>query len=179
MKVETGQARPMTMWISFGLLVALAATGCSSSYEPAKSPLIATAWRNGYPSYYRDGKEYPSGLLLDGVEDAVQGNPRAQEEARAAHHLMIGGLVFGVAGLGALGAGVAVAASNPSESPANEVALGLLIGSIAANLTAAVLFANAYPHAYDAVNIYNDSIKTTSRSSAPSGTVSTPSPLAW
>jgi hypothetical protein len=167
------------MRISVGLLVALAASGCSSSYQPATSPLIATAWSNGYPSYYRDGKEYPSGMLLGGVEDAVQGNPRAQKEARAAHQLMIGGMVFGVAGLGALGASVALAASNPDrDSTANQVALGLAIGTIAAEITAIVLFANAYPHAYDAVNIYNDGIKTTSRASAPSGTVSMPSPSA-
>jgi hypothetical protein len=66
------------------LSIALAATACSSSYVPAPSPRVATVWRGGYPSYYRDGVEYSSGMLLDGVEDAVQGNPRAEDEARCA-----------------------------------------------------------------------------------------------
>jgi hypothetical protein len=148
----------MTKSIFSGLLVALSTTACSSSYVPANSPRIATVWDGGYASYYRDGEAYPSGLLMGGVEDVVHGNPRAEEEARTAHHLMIGGLVCTIAGAGALGSGIALAASNPTGSTGSDVGLGLTIGSIAANVAAAILFASAYPHAYDAVNIYNDGV---------------------
>src|SRR5690348_17153034 len=141
----------------FALSIALMATACSSSYVPAQSPHIATVWRGGYPSYYRDGVEYPSGMLLDGVEDAVHGDPRAEEEARTAHHLMIGGLVCELGGLGALGAGIGVAASNHTDS-ADQAAIGLFIGSIVASLAGAILTASAFPHDYDAVNIYNDGV---------------------
>jgi hypothetical protein len=143
------------------LSIALATTACSSSYVPARSPRIATVWRGGYPSYYRDGVEYPSGFLLDGVEDAVHGNPRAEEEARTAHGLMIGGLVCELGGAAALGGGIAVAATNHPGDSGNDVAIGLLIGSVVASLAGAILTANAFPHAYDAVNIYNDGVNAT------------------
>jgi zinc transporter ZupT len=166
----------MKTWTFSGLLIGFAASACSSSYVPANSPRIATVWRGGYPSYYRDGNEYPSGMLLGGAETAVKGNPRAEKEARAAHQLMIGGLVCEVAGLGAVAPGVALTASNHSDtSTANEVGLGLIIGGIAASITAVVLFANAYPHAFDAVSIYNDGVDgawrpppVSTRSAAPS-----------
>jgi hypothetical protein len=167
----------MTPWTFSGLLLALTTTACSSSYVPARSPRVATVWSAGYPSYFRDGVEYPSGMLLDGVEDAVQGNPRAEEEARTAHHLMIGGFVCELAGLGALGSGIALTASNPPGSTANQAGIGLLIGSIAASVTAIVLFMNAPPHAYDAVNIYNDGIDARLRPAPPFATVPMPVPM--
>jgi hypothetical protein len=161
----------MKTWTFFGLLVALAPLACSSSYVPANSPRVATVWRSGYASYYRDGKEYPSGILLGGVEDAVQGNPRAEQEARTAHHLMIGGMVCEFVAVGALGSGLALVATHPHDSTASDTGLGLMFGSIAASITALILAVNAYPHAYDAVNIYNDGVDAMWRPTPPFGTV--------
>jgi hypothetical protein len=166
----------MTKWTLSVLLVALGAMGCSSSYVPATSPRITTVWSGGYPAYYRDGNEYPSGLLMQGVEDAVHGNRRAEAEARAAHHLMIGGMVCEVVGLGALGSGAVLTASNHSGSTGNDAGLGLLIGSIVASITGAILSASAYPHAYDAINIYNDGVDARWRPLPPPGPVPVPPP---
>lgn len=161
-----------------GFVLAFTTVACSSSYVPARSPRIATVWRGGYPSYYRDGVEYSSGMLLDGVEDAVHGNPRAEDEAATAHHLMIGGMVCELAATGALGAGFAVLATNHPSDSRDEAALGLFIGSVIASLTGAILTANAFPHAYDAVNIYNDGVDASERSRPPAGNPSAaPPPL--
>jgi hypothetical protein len=138
-----------------GLLM-LFATGCSSSYRPADSPRISTALSGGSPTFFRDGKEYPAGLFLGGVEDAVQGNRRAEDEARTAHHLMVGGFVLGLVGDGTAIAGVALDASHPTHN--TELGLGLVLGGLAGAIAGFILMANASPHMYDAINIYNDSI---------------------
>jgi hypothetical protein len=150
-----------------GVLVALMATACSSSYVPAKSPRIATVWRGGYPSYYRDGVEYPSGVLLDGVEDAVKGNPRAEEEASTAHGLMIGGFVCELAAIGTAAGAIGVAVSNDHGDSNDAAAIGLLVGSLVTSITGAILSANAFPHAYDAVNIYNDGLRSDANPAQP------------
>jgi hypothetical protein len=136
-----------------GLLM-LSVTGCSTSYRPADSPRISTALSGGSPTFFRDGKEYPGGLFFGGVEDAVHGNPRAEDEARTAHRLMVGGFVVGLVGDGTAVAG-AVLASTPQRQ---DVGLGLALGGLTVAIVGLVLMANAPPHMYDAINIYNDSI---------------------
>jgi hypothetical protein len=143
---------------SWGCVALLAATACSSSYLPARSPRVATVWSGGNVSYYRDGVEYPSGFFLGGVEDAVTGNPHAEDEARTAHHLMIGGLSCELVGAGTIGAGVGLVAGNHPSDAARNTGAGLLVGGLVLDLVGVILVANAIPHSYDAVNIYNDGI---------------------
>lgn len=142
----------------WGCVALTAATACSSSYVPAQSPRVGTVWRDGSMAYYRDGVEYPSGLFLEGVEDAVKGNPRAEAEARTAKHLMIGGWSCELGALGALGTGVGLLSTSHPGDTASNTGLGLLAGSLLFDIAAYVLFVNAPPHAFDAVNIYNDGV---------------------
>jgi hypothetical protein len=141
-----------------GLLVlVLLTSGCSSSYRPADSPRISTALSGGSPTFFRDGKEYSAGLFLGGVEDAVQGNRRAEEEARTAHHLMVGGLVLTLIGEGTAISGLALEASHPTQATQNA-GLALALGGLAGAIAGFILVMNAPPHMYDAINIYNDGI---------------------
>jgi hypothetical protein len=114
--------------------------------------------RGGSAVYYRDGVEYPSGFFLGGAGDAVKGNPRAEDEARTAHHLMIGGISCELASFGALGAGLGIASQNQPSDTAKDAAVGLLLGAVVVNVVGAILINNAVPHVVDAINIYNDGL---------------------
>ena len=115
------------------------------------------AMSGGFPTFFRDGKEYPGGLFLGGVVDAVHGNPRAEDEARTAHHLMVGGFVVEGAGLGTFIAGAVLTGHNASPQTQNA-GLGLMLGGLVVEVVGLILVVNAPPHMYDAVNIYNDGI---------------------
>ncbi len=137
----------------------LTATACSSSYVPARSPRIAIALDDGGLAFYKNGTEYEAGVFLGGVKEVVKGNPRAEDEARTAQQLVIGGYSCQFAALGASGAGFGVLSSSHRFGDTDtNVGLGLLAGSAILNLVGAVLEMNAVPHVYDAVNIYNDGV---------------------
>jgi hypothetical protein len=144
---------------SLGLLAALLAAGCSSSYRPAVGPRIATGLKGGTVTFYKEGKEYPIGVFGAGVVDVVRGNRRAEEEARTARGLIIGGTVCTLSGLATVGAGIAVTAtaSDQHDTQAN-VGLGLILGGLVVETVGLVLDLNASPHVYDAVAIYNDGL---------------------
>ncbi len=74
--------------------------GCSSSYEPVRSPRIVTVVESGMPTFVKDGQSYGSPMFGSGLVDAVQGNPRATQQARLGRNLAIGGFVLDLAGLG-------------------------------------------------------------------------------
>jgi len=132
--------------------------GCSSSYQPANSPRISIAASAGSTTFYKEGKEYPAGFFLGGVEDAVRGNPRAEREARTAGHLMVAGWVCNFVAIGALASGTALLATSHGSDKQEEIGLGLILGSLVPDIAAFILFVNAPPHMYDAINIYNDGV---------------------
>lgn len=139
------------------LLIALPVMGgCSSSYQPAQSPRIATVMETGTPTLVRDGKSYGGFGFGGGVVDAVQGNPRAEAEARKGRNLVIGGFVLDLAGLGAETAGLVVLSNH--DRTAQSTSLGLVLGGLVGVLAGTVLILNGEPHLYDAVNIYNDGV---------------------
>ena len=51
-----------------------------------------------------------------------------------------------------------MAASNQHTDSDDAAVIGLLITGVVTSLAGAILSANAFPHAYDAVNIYNDGL---------------------
>jgi hypothetical protein len=135
--------------------------GCASSYEPAKSPRIATVIEGGQPTFVKDGVHFGSPVWGTGLLDAVHGNPQAEHHARVGRNLIAGGFVLGFVGLGAeIGAlAVLVHEDNQQNSaPPSGLALGLLVGGVAAALTGSALIMAGQPHVYDAVNIHNDSV---------------------
>lgn len=145
-----------------GCVTAMLLLGCSSSYRPPNSPRIAYTISGGAPALYKNGKEYPLGLFYGGVGDAVEGNPRAEAEARTANHLMIGGWAAYVGGLASSVAGISMGAIDPHRHDTrSEVGSYLLVGGLVTFVASVVLIFNAAPHAYDAVNIYNDGVAAT------------------
>jgi hypothetical protein len=133
--------------------------GCSSSYEPARSPRVAVVAEAAGPVVVKDGQHYGT-LLFGGVVDATQSNPRAEREARIGRNLAIGGFVFDLVGLGSLGAGLAVQTqhdSSPNGQPSTAAA-ALAVGGLVSVAFGTALLLCSPPHAYDAINIYNDGL---------------------
>ena len=142
----------MAAWV---LLLGLVLTGCSSSFEPARSPRIVTVVKGGVPHFVKDGTDYGSPMFGTGLVDAVQGNPRAASEARSARNLTIAGFVFDLAGIAGETAGLVVLEQQRRPSGA---AAALTVGGLTSLLIGTVLLLNAPAHTYDAVNIYNDGL---------------------
>jgi hypothetical protein len=96
--------------------------------------------------------------------DTVQGNPQAQHHARVGRNLIAGGFALGLAGLVSEVSALAVLVHDNNQQPpqndaqASGLAVGLLVGGLAAVLTGSVLIMSGQPHVYDAVNIYNDGL---------------------
>jgi hypothetical protein len=168
--------QPIKQQAGLALIGAVAIAGCSSNYQPAKSPRISVTLDGGVATYYKDGKEYPAGFFGGGLIDAVRGNPRAEAEASKGRDLIVAGFVVSMVGVGGLGSGIALMATD-QEGPGgtqSRVGVGLFLGGFAAQIASIVLDLNAAPHFHDAVNIYNDDLE---RPVAPQGSapVSLPS----
>jgi hypothetical protein len=151
-----------------GLLGLVLMQGCSSSYEPARSPRIETVIEGGQPTFVKDGVHFGSPVWGTGLVDAVQGQPQAEHHARVGRNLIVGGFVLDLFGLGSEIGAVAVAAHEDKEHgdelPSGLV-VGLVVGGVAAALAGSVMMIAGQPHVYDAINIYNDSVEV--RPSAP------------
>jgi hypothetical protein len=115
--------------------------------------------------YVRDGAKY-NAVFASGLEQAVQGNPRAEEEASSAHGLMIGGFVLTIGGAATAGAGAALWASglrtdsagNVHTSSQSNVGLGLALGGVLVECIGVALTGNGRARELDAINIYNDGV---------------------
>jgi hypothetical protein len=95
----------------------------------------------------------------------VEGNPRAQEEARAAHAFSVAGFVVELAGAAAMGTGIGLSMAHDPEL--REAGTWVALGGMAALITGAIIRANAAKHESDAIAIYNDGVED-SRASVPS-----------
>ena len=150
-----------------GLVVVLAmcvAAGCSSSYEPARSPRIETVIAGGQPTFVKDGVHFGSPVWGTGLVDTVASNPQAQHHARVGRDLIAGGFALSLAGLVSEVGGLAVLIHDQNQQPtqndaqASGLAVGLIVGGLAAAFAGSVLIMSGQPHVYDAVNIYNDGL---------------------
>ena len=140
--------------LALGLLCLL--IGCSSSYQPARSPRIVTVVESGMPTFVKDGRSHGGPALGVGLVDAVRENPRAERQARLGRNLAIGGFVLDIAGLGTEVAGLAEVDAHRGGD--RSLGLGLLFGGLGGVIAGTILLLNAQPHMYDAVNIYNDGL---------------------
>jgi hypothetical protein len=144
-----------------GLLALSFVAGCSSSYEPARSPRIQTVVEGGQPTFVKNGERFGSLAFGTGLVDAVEGNPQAEHHARVGRNLIVGGFVLDLVGLGAEIGGLAVLAHDRNQNgdaPASGVAVGLLVGGLVAVAAGTVMIIAGQPHVYDAINIYNDGV---------------------
>jgi hypothetical protein len=120
--------------------------------------------QGGTPAYLREGRVYEGGGFGGDIDEAVRGNPEAEAHARAYRAGMIGGFAATMAGVAStIGGGMLYFANSGDDATQRDTtaqAAGgvLFLGGIAAYITSTVLFANAQPHLWDAINIYNDGV---------------------
>ncbi|HEY4107202.1 MAG TPA: hypothetical protein VGM44_25055 [Polyangiaceae bacterium] len=147
-------------FIGYWLLLIALTAGCSSSYEPAKSPHVTTIWEDGHLAYVRDGQHYTSSFFMGNAAiDAVHGDPRAEAEARKGRNLEVGGFVFLLGALGTAGGALGVLVSDPSQVSGHETTLNVLLASaVVCDVAGLVFELSAIPHLYDSANIYNDDL---------------------
>ena len=146
-----------------GLVVLLALVftqGCSSSYQPARSPRIATVIEGGYPTFVKDGEHIGSPVFGTGLVDATSSNPRAQHHARVGRNLIAGGFASYLVGLGTGIGGLVLLAQDDAHSSTSKSNAGtaLAITGLVGLVAGSVMMLSGQPHIYDAVNIYNDGL---------------------
>jgi hypothetical protein len=143
-------------------LVAIAATasGCTSSYLPRPGPRLSLAMEDGSYAYVRDGQKFEGGLFGGQIEEAVHGNPEAEEYAREYKTGMITGFTTSVLGAVGAGAGLGLSIGDAAQpnGPSPWTGLGIACVGAAVELIGAIIELNALPHVFDAVNAYNDGL---------------------
>jgi len=110
----------------------------------------------------RDDRKYPLGLFGSGLVDAVEGNPRAEKEARAFRNSNVSGFVMVlVGGVGAMvGASMMLSSiiNRPNSGAIASIGAGVSLGGLGCMVAGAVISAVGSPRIWDAINIYNDSL---------------------
>jgi hypothetical protein len=152
--------------------------GCSSSYEPARSPRIVTVVEGGQPTFVKNGERIGGPAFGSGLADAVASNPEAERQATIGRNLVLGGFVLDLVGLGSVIGGTVVLAKDSTHDQPSTAGTALLLGGVAAALAGSVLILCGQPHIYDAVNIYNDGLEPRAARTppAPLAPASTPPP---
>ncbi len=130
--------------------------GCADIiYQPAASPRIQLRG---------DGATMKDGEVVTSLEDAVRGNPIAEDETRCAASDARTGNILNIAGsVGGLGTGIGTtilfAGAKGGSSPA---AAGLLIGggvaSLGLSIAGSLFSGKATKHRLNAINLYNDGL---------------------
>lgn len=79
--------------------------GCTSAYAPRPGPRVAIILQNGAPAYVRDGITFEGGVFGGDIEEAVSGNPEAEEAARSYKNTLVAGFCTVLGGSLAFGTG--------------------------------------------------------------------------
>jgi hypothetical protein len=159
-------SRPLRTGLTLAILVAAPALGgCATVYHPRPSSRIVLVPEGGGVVLEKNGQIYSSSAFSSGIEEAVQGNAKAEEEASSYRSLSIGGFVLGILGAGTAGAGAGILAYEVASTNGNSVSGGavaasvsLFVGGIVMGIIGNALQSNAHAHLYNAINIYNDGI---------------------
>ena len=136
----------------------LTTTACSTGYVPRMPGRVSVTMDSGKYQYTRDGVRYDHGLLGGGLEDAVRGNPQAEEAASEYHSRVRDGLLITILGAAGMIVGTAYGVSQleGENSDAGEKMLGVSLLSMVVMLGGAFYAASAEPYRWDAINIFND-----------------------
>jgi hypothetical protein len=143
-------------------LVSLAAfaPACSTSYMPVAGPRASIVLDNGKQAIARDGHVYPVGGFGGGLEDAVAGNPRAEEHARTFNTDLTVGFACTMLSLaGFLGGSTLTTLDATENRQVSAPGLGLIGAGLVLYVVGLAYLASAPPHFYDAINIYNDGLE--------------------
>lgn len=151
------------------LTVAVAVSGCATSYTPRPGPRLSVVLQDGKPAYVRDGKTFEAGMFGDGLIDAVEGVPEAEEHARTFRNRNVSGFATTLAGTGLMVGGMIVGVHGLDSHRADrqQLALGMLLGGLIVEVIGSVLVASAPSHQLDAINIYNDAVEERTRTFSP------------
>ena len=137
--------------------------GCSSAYIPRPGPQISVLMEDGRPTYVRDGKKFDGGFLGGDIEEAVHGNPQAEEYAHEFKSGIVTGFVLSMIGAaGVVGGAVVAAAEVDQPRASNAVPVGGLAvmgAGVILDLVGLIMVLNAQPHLFDAINSYNDAVR--------------------
>lgn len=157
------------------------ATGCSSSYVPAASPRASLVMESGTYAYVRDGKKYEGGVFGGDIEEAVRGNERAEEYARAYKTGTATGLALSFVGVAAAIGGAVLLGYQAGQTTSGQsvplTGLFIALGGFVVDLAGGIVVSNAQPHLFDAINAYNDGLLRQPSSPPPAhGPTSTPAP---
>jgi len=134
--------------------------GCTSSYEPARSPRIATVIEGGQPTFVKNGDRIGGPVFGNGLVEAVEGVPEAEHHAVIGRNLVLGGFVLDVVGLGSMvGGTVLLVKEDSAQGQPSTAGTALFLGGAVAALAGSVMILCGQPHIYDAINIYNDSLE--------------------
>jgi len=143
----------------------LAQAACAStSYTPRSDGRIATILVDGHPALSKNGKTIPANG--DGLEEAVAGNPAAEEHARSYSHGVHLSIAENLIGLGAFIAGTlvvvpkkdAMGIDQPVSSERQTVGTILFVGGLVSLIVSGFQMATAQAHFTDAINAYNDGV---------------------
>jgi len=143
----------------------LAQAACAStSYTPRSDGRIATILVDGHPALSKNGKTIPANG--DGLEEAVAGNPAAEEHARSYSHGVHLSIAENLIGLGAFIAGTLVVVPKkdamgmdlPVSSERQTVGTILFVGGLVSLIVSGFQMATAQAHFTDAINVYNDGV---------------------
>jgi hypothetical protein len=145
------------------LLASTVLGGCGASvYTPRPSPRIQIVPEGSSPVLVRDGRRYSVSMFGGGLEEAVQGNAQAEEEARSYKAKGVTGFVFATLGsiCGGVGAGLLVG-NELQANPSTELTIGslsMVVGGLVMSIVGSVITAGAQPHLWNAINVYNDGL---------------------
>jgi hypothetical protein len=137
-------------------------SACSSAYIPQPGPRVSVVVDSGSLAYVRDGKTYPGGFLGGDIEDAVKGNPRAEEYAHDYKTGMVTGFALSMLGVAGMVGGLTLtgieAGRTSGDQPLPLTGLVIAGAGVILDLIGSGLMMGAVPHLYDAVNAFNDGV---------------------
>jgi hypothetical protein len=148
--------------------LAASTAACSSAYIPQRGPHVSIVMEGGSLSYVRDGKTYEGGVFGGDIDEAVKGQPAAEEYARQYKNGMTVGFALSMFGIGGMLGGAAITgAESRGNSDVPVTGLAVLGAGLVLDLVGAFVMMAAVPHLYDAVNAYNDGIAGSADAPAP------------
>jgi hypothetical protein len=147
---------------AFVLALAVAVSGCATSYVPIPGRRVSIVLEGGNPKLSKGGRTYGIGFG-GGLVEAVGDHPEAERHAVAFRNgqittfALIGGALASVLVGGALAFVYTGANNNGSPALAYGGIAGLTV-ALGLDIAALIVSANTQPHLYDAINIYNDAV---------------------
>jgi hypothetical protein len=146
----------------FALVASPLVTGCATTYVPRPSPRVQVVAEGSSLALVKDGRSYPFNRFGGGLEDAVQGNPQAEAEARSFRDKTISGFVLSTVGAVAAGVGAGVLVGNEVQANPSTtiqtISITSIIGGLVLSIVGGAIAGSAQPHLWNAINIYNDSL---------------------